>query len=316
MEVIFSHGDADGICSAALIYSKYPNAQIWITTPVGLLKDLKSIEAARVFFCDIAISEKDKVPLFEEFKRISSDGELVYIDHHPLPLNTLTSDIPSKKVVWDTGKSASELTFRFLGDGHANSHLALFGAIADYRDDTKFVKGEFDYYDKRTIFLESGLLAQCLGVSRGDYAFKKELINELAEGKMPSALPRVVKKAISATKKEWRLYRYVREKVENVNGIAIVNAANGLSPTKAAKFAIGAAGSKVGVCVQQKANHVDISVRKKSDLSLNLDYALRTIAPRLGGSGGGHASAAGARVPVDRLEDLIKMLSKEVKAAL
>ncbi|MEE9594403.1 MAG: DHH family phosphoesterase, partial [Candidatus Hydrothermarchaeales archaeon] len=138
MEVIYSHGDADGICSAALLYKAHPTAELWITTPVGLLKDLKSCNAERVYMGDIAISERDKAQLFEEFKRISDNGELVYIDHHPLPLETLTSDIPVSKVVWDTGKSASELVFRFLGDAEG-SHLALFGAIADYRDATDFV---------------------------------------------------------------------------------------------------------------------------------------------------------------------------------
>ncbi|MFQ5814982.1 MAG: DHHA1 domain-containing protein [Candidatus Hydrothermarchaeaceae archaeon] len=315
MEVIFSHGDADGICSAALLYSKYTTAKLWITTPVGLLKDLRSCDAERVFICDIAISERDKDPLFEEFKRISDDGELVYVDHHPLPLHTLTSDIPSSKIVWDTWKSASELVFRFSGE-EGWSHLALFGAIADYRDSTEFVIRKLDYYDKRTISLEAGLLSQCLGASRGDYAFKKEVIKDLGDGKMPSNMHRVVDRAISATKKEWRLYEYVSENVKRMDGIAVVSAPNGLSPTKAAKFAIGAAESPVGICAQHKNDHVDISVRKRSDLSLNLDYALRTIAPRLGGSGGGHESAAGARVPADRLEDLIKMLSKEVYAAL
>lgn len=315
MKVIFSHGDTDGICSAALLYSSNPKAELWITTPVGLLKDLRSCDADGVFICDIAISERDKEELLGEFKRISDGGELVYIDHHPLPLHTLTSDLPCSKVVWDAKKSSSELTYRYAG-GNTNSHIALFGAIADYLDETEFIAKEFDHYDKRTIYLEAGLLAQCLGAAMGDYGFKREVIKGLAQGKMPSSIPSVVEKAVSSSEKEWRLYEYVKNKVRRVDGVAVVDAQIGLSPTKAARFAIGAAGLPVGICVQARDDYVDISVRKRSDVTLDLNHALRIIAPRLGGSGGGHDSAAGARVPKERLNEFINMLSKEVHAAL
>ncbi|MEE8168449.1 MAG: DHHA1 domain-containing protein [Candidatus Hydrothermarchaeales archaeon] len=315
MEMIFSHGDTDGICSAALAYSKYPEAELWISTPIGLLKDVKACNADLTVICDLAISERDKDALFREFKRISSKGELNYIDHHPLPLYTLTGDLPCTKIMWDTKKSSSELTYRFLNLDDM-SHLALFGAIADYCDSTRFVVEELDFYDKRTISLEAGLLSQCLGVSRGDYSFKREIIKELANGKMPSSMQRVVRKALKASKKEWQLYDYVRENVHELEGLAVIRTPNGLSPTKAAKFAIGAAGSPVGLSTQDRDSYVDISVRKRYDLSLDLNHVLRTIAPRLGGSGGGHESAAGARIPKEKFEEFVMLLSTEVFAAL
>lgn len=312
---IFAHGDSDGVCSASLIRARYPEAEIWITRPVGLLKDMKTCEDERVFICDIAICERDKRELFEEFKRIAAKGQLTYIDHHPLPLDTLAGDVPCTKIVRDTKKSASELVYNFLKkELHSEmNRVALFGAIADYCDETEFIRNELNAYDKRTIYLESGLLSQGLGESKGDYAFKKKVVAELSRMAMPSRIDGLARKALEATKKEWRLYEYVQKSVSRVGELAIVrDVPRGTSPKKAAKFAIGVTSCAVGMGSVVRGDKAEISLRKRDGFYLNLDRVLRTIAPRFGGSGGGHESAAGARIPKDKLEDFIKMLAKEI----
>jgi RecJ-like exonuclease len=316
---IFTHGDTDGICAASLITARYPDAEAWITHPVGLLKDLKDCDADLVFICDIAISEKDKEELFEEFSKIASKGRLIYIDHHPLPIGIMSGDLPCTRVIRDVTKSSSELTYRLFEReiDKEMDRVALFGAISDYCDETDYVHEELDFYDKRTIYMESGLLSQCLGESKGDYEFKREVIKKLAKLRMPSEISEVVKRALAAIKKEWRLYEYVQKNVEIVEGIAVVrDLSKGFSPTKAAKFAIGVTGSPMGLSTISRDNHVDISVRKKEDFPLDLNLALRTIAVRFQGSGGGHPSAAGARVPTHRLNEFIKTLAKETSSVI
>lgn len=312
---ILAHGDADGVCSASLILARYPDADVWITRPVGLLKDIKACEDERVFICDIAICERDRKELFEEFERICASGELTYIDHHPLPLDTLSGDVPCTKILRDTRKSASELVYSFLKKELQSemNRVALFGAIADYCDETEFIRKELDAYDKRTIYMESGLLSQALGESKGDYSFKRKTIAQLSRLAMPSNIGGLVKKALEATRKEWKLYQYVRKNVSKAGELAIVrDVPRGTSPKKAAKFAMGVTSCAVGLGSVVRGDKAEISLRKRKNFYLNLDRVLRTIATRFGGSGGGHESAAGARIQKEKLEEFIKVLAKEI----
>ncbi len=313
---VFTHGDTDGICSAAVILAGYRNAKVWITSPVGILRDLKDCNDEEVFILDIALSERDREDIFTELKRLSQ-GKTVYIDHHPLPAGVMSGDLPCTEVIIDPSRSASELTYHWLKEKIPDemSRVALFGAISDYCDDTDFTKNEIDVYDKRTIHLEAGLLSQCLGESKGDYALKKEVIDKLSRGKMPSEVKRIIERALSAMKKEWRLYKLVRDKVVTHNGIAVVrDIPRGISPSKAAKFALGAGGCPLGLGIKKRDGHVDISIRKKRDFHLDLNRALRIIALRYDGSGGGHPAAAGARIPAGHLEAFIDTLAKEVSS--
>jgi RecJ-like exonuclease len=52
------------------------------------------------------------------------------------------------------------------------------------------------------------------------------------------------------------------------------------------------------------------------DRGLHLGKALDSVAARLEGSGGGHAVAAGARVPRQSMEEFVRELDKEVQLQL
>lgn len=316
---ILTHGDSDGICSGALAYARYPGAEVWFTHPAGLLKDIKDVAADIVIICDIAISEKHKERIFPHLTRISETGTLIYIDHHPLPLKTVSGDLPGTTVVMDTTKSSSELTFRlFEGDLPKDmNRVALFGAISDYCDETDFINSELDVFDKRTIYLEAGLLSQCLIQSMGDPNYKRSLVYQLAEGQMPSAIKGVVERAMKSTKKEWEVYDYVQKNVEVTDGIALIrNVPKGVSPTKVAKFCLGASGKNIGMGIRYKKGFADLGVRKRGDFPLDINNVLRTIAPRYGGTGGGHPNAGGARIRKESLDEFILALSKEVSAII
>jgi RecJ-like exonuclease len=306
---VFAHGDTDGICAAALLKALHPDADVWITNPVSLLRDLEAED--RVYICDVAISEADREALFQVFSRIP---EVVYIDHHPLPMGVVSGDLPCTRVHWDTSSSTSELAYRLVGDElpREMSRVALFGAISDYCDETAFVREMLDAYDKRTIYMEAGLLSQALGEAMGDHAFKKRVVEELSRGGTPSGIRGLPEKALKATRKEWRLYEYVKNNVKRREGLAIVERLpRGYSPTKAAKFAIGVTGLPLGMSCALKDAHVDISLRKQRGFHLDLNVLLRTLAPRFQGSGGGHSSAAGAKIPQEFFQDFLEALSRE-----
>jgi RecJ-like exonuclease len=60
---------------------------------------------------------------------------------------------------------------------------------------------------------------------------------------------------------------------------------------------------------------IDMSLRTVEE-RIDLNDILRRITPKLGGSGGGHPQAAGARVPKENFQALIRELNKSLEAIL
>ncbi|MEM2192329.1 MAG: DHH family phosphoesterase [Candidatus Hadarchaeales archaeon] len=312
---ILAHGDTDGICAAAIIKTRVPDVEIWFTRPVNLLRDLNSIEqGTTIFIVDVAISETDKENIFTRMRELAKSSDMVYIDHHPLPYNTLKKDIPATQIAHELGTSASELAFRLLiGDEKSDlDRIAIWGAIADYCENTPFVQEGLNKYDRRTIYLEAGLLSQALGEAGGDYAFKREVVNALAKGVPPSEIPDLVDKALKATAREWEVYEYVKKNVVVDGNLAILLDLPSGSLGKAALYALGITGADIGICTRRDDDEIDISIRKRASVRIDLNELLRHITARLGGSGGGHEAAAGATVPAAIFETFLETFKREV----
>ena len=316
---ILAHGDADGICSAALVKTRFPEAEIWFTRPITLLRDLKEIElGAAVFILDIAISETHKAQIFQRMRELAQRDEVVYIDHHPLPPDTLKEDVPATQLVHTIGSSASELTFRLFQHelDPDLDRVALWGAIADYAEGTELVRDGLSKYDRRTIYMEAGLLSQALGEAAGDYHYKREVVLKLSQGVPPSEISEIVNRALIATKREWEVWRYVRDHATREGNIAIVYDLPSGSLGKAALYALGMTGADVGLCTRKDERDVDISIRRRVGVQIDLNELLRSITARIGGSGGGHAGAAGATIPVEFFSTFLETLKKEISPVI
>jgi RecJ-like exonuclease len=312
---VLTHGDTDGICSAALARSIFPEAEIWFTRPIRLLRDLSAIEpGAMVMIFDVAINESDKEKIFQKMKELAQRDEVLYVDHHPLPPGTLKKDFPVTQLALQTGASSSELVFRLLVQDSKSDldRVALWGAIADYCEDTDFVRERLNKYDRRTIYMEAGLLTQGIGEARGDYQFKRDLVIKLAQGIPPTEMPDVVERALRATKREWEIYDYVKKHAVLEDNVAVVRDLPSGSLGKCALYALGVTGADVGICTRVDKEEIDVSVRRRTDARINLDEMLRRITSRLGGSGGGHESAAGASIPNNTLENFLDTVKREI----
>jgi len=312
---ILTHGDTDGICAAALARSRFPDAEIWFTRPIRLLRDLNAIEPGNaVMIFDVAIDEAHKDQIFQRMRELAQKDEVLYADHHPLPPGTLKRDFPVTQFALDTGASSSELAFKLLiQDTKSNmDRVALWGAIADYCEDTDFVRDRLNKYDRRTIYMEAGLLTQGLGEAAGDYHYKRDIVIKLAQGIPPTEMPDLVDRALKATKREWEIYEYVKKHVILEGNIAIVYDLPVGSLGKAALYALGITGADVGICTRVKKDDVDISVRRRAGGKIDLNELLRHITARIGGSGGGHEGAAGATVPINLLETFLDTIKREI----
>jgi single-stranded-DNA-specific exonuclease len=93
----------------------------------------------------------------------------------------------------------------------------------------------------------------------------------------------------------------------------IVNTNNSIS--KAAIYAASYGQREVGIAAEyrERKGAYDLSIRSRGDVDVN--RLLRSIAPKFGGSGGGHPLAAGARIPENFLDAFLRAFDTELGEA-
>lgn len=314
--IVITHGDGDGICSGAMLKRLFPDCLVRFSRPKDLKEELKRLEGFQnLFLCDLAINEGDEQVIIEGISRIASSGTKVFfIDHHPLPPNLKVEGILGATVLHDVEASASELVYKAFRDrlGPEVVFLALYGAIADYADNTPFVISELGRWDKRIIYMEAAILVEALTQIRNP-EYKLIILEELAQGKKPSEVPNLSFTALEGLRKEYEVYEYVRKYVTVRGDLAIVSQLPfpGYSG-KAATYAAAITGAKVGIVVNLRNDMADLSLRTRS-VSIDLNGLLRRLTRSLGGHGGGHHQAASARIPSDSLESFLGLLNTLIK---
>lgn len=306
---IFTHGDGDGLCAGALALAANPGADVFFTHPIGLLGDLGNAEEGdTVVICDISLPEHELSAVLDRLSELSEGGRLVYIDHHPLPEGLSKGEVPGE-FFHDTGSSASELAYWLFHGGRSGplGRVAIYGAIADYLDGTPLIGRLLCDWDKRTIYFETGVLVQGIEGRKRDYDFKRGVAYHLAANGPPSAHAELLRSALENTKREEEMIRSIGPRVRVEGEVAYVLEVP-FSLGKAAIYARASADAAVGIAGERRKGSIDMSLRTcRKDMDLN--RILRLIAPGLGGSGGGHPSAAGARIPEGRFPEFIERLN-------
>ncbi|MDW8033458.1 MAG: DHHA1 domain-containing protein, partial [Nitrososphaerota archaeon] len=300
----------DGICSASLAIAAKKDARIVFTNPANLLSELKSIpDGNNIIIVDIALTNRHKDEIVLEFKRLCSKGEVVYLDHHPLPPRLSLRDLPVKTVDGSKGACASELTYVFFESelDLEMSRVAIYGAIGDYSDNTTCIKELLKKWDKRELYLEAGILVAALeGIKKKDFDFKRKIVKYLSENRLPSSDRNLVEIALRESERDEKMRQIVKNSVKKHGKVAyVINI--GWSLGKAATYARAYADTPVGVAAEEIEENIDLSVRS---IGLkNLHRIVSRVAEELGGVGGGHANAAGARIPKGLFLEFIKKLN-------
>ncbi|ETA69220.1 MAG: single-stranded-DNA-specific exonuclease [Methanolobus sp.] len=310
--LILTHGDSDGVCSGAIAKSAYPEGDVYFTSPVGVLDDLNLADGyENVVICDIAVDERHCTELFKKLHEVASVSNLTYIDHHPLPEKCISAD-------WlhhDLTVCASELTYKVLQKRLSRDmrRVAIYGAIGDYYDNSPSVKEWLRDWDKRSLFFQAGTLIQALIYSGRNYDFKRKLVLPLSHDKIPTAIPGVLKYAKEGADLEEQLRIHVKHEVKTLQNLAYVVDPNGYM-SKSAIYAASYGQRDVGISAEfrHKRNVYDMSLRSRNSESVDLNRLLRRIAPSFGGSGGGHASAAGARIPKESFDAFLREFDKAI----
>jgi single-stranded-DNA-specific exonuclease len=314
--VILTHGDGDGMCAGAIALSRFPDARVFFTKPVSLLKDLQN-EAGEdtVIICDIALTRRDAG---EILKLLREKRKVLYFDHHPVPDIAREADVRDavKLYVHDLNASASELIYRHYQRDLPKERVwpALYGAIADYSEDTDFVKERMRNWDHRALYFEVSALVLGIKADRfSGYDGKRRILKTMASGGNPSDVRGLVDSARLAVRKEFQIYGLVKSNAKRLGSIGYVKDLRLFGfRGPSALFAATVTDSPVGLSIYTRRKYLDITMRKRrGDSPLNL--LAEKAAEEVGGSGGGHKEAAGARIPLGSLERFLKTVNKEIK---
>jgi RecJ-like exonuclease len=312
--LILTHGDSDGVCSGAIAKSAYPEAEVYFTSPVGILDELRMADGySNIIICDIAIDIRSCTMLYNRLEELAQNASITYIDHHPLPDKCWDVD-------WlhnDLNMCSSELTYKVLED-RLNSDMrrvAIYGAIGDYHDDTDSIREWLRDWDKRSLFFQAGALIQALIHMGRNYDFKRKVLLPLSHDMIPTDIPDVLEIAGEGAIFEEALRLRVKKEVTSLQNLAYVIDPKGYM-SKSAIYAASYGMRGVGIAAEYR-NHKDVydmSLRSRENVDLN--RLLKTIALKHGGTGGGHASAAGARIPAGSfmqfLQDMDAAIGKEL----
>jgi len=314
--VILTHADCDGMCSGAIALSKFPDAEVFFTKPVSFLSDLIHTDAERIIICDIAITGKNAKEISKALKEKSGKCEILYFDHHPLPESIEEKDIRVSQYIHRLNVSASELVYRHFEKDIPRERvwIALYGAIGDYEDDTPFAKERLANWDRRALYFEVSTIIMGIKESGFDnYDAKRMIVKTMAEGKNPSSVPGLVDAARVAVAREFELYEYVKAHAEKRGNVGVIaNLPHFGFRGAAALFAATVTYTPVGLCIYEKNEYIDITMRKRNS-SIPLNTVIDEAAEAVGGSGGGLPDAAGARIPKGMLDRFLKQLEMRMK---
>jgi single-stranded-DNA-specific exonuclease len=312
--MIFTHADTDGMCAGAVALARFPGASVFFTKPVSICDDLRSTEAERVIITDIAINRADYKRFLDVLQ--GKDSKILYFDHHPISKEMKKLiDEKTELFVHDDKASTSELVYRHFQRELPNEMVwpALYGAIGDYSEDTEFVSKNITNWDKRAINFQVCVIS--LGTKNEEfssYDAKRNVVKTLAAGKMPSDIEGLVKSSAEAVKREFELYKVVKRKAKflgKVGYIADTPSFGFRGP--AALFAATVTGKPLGMCVYKREKYLDVTMRSSEHIPLN--KLAEQASEAVGGSGGGHENAAGAKIPFGTLDDFLKRLNELMK---
>ncbi len=304
MVTILTHLDADGICSGTLIKmtKQYKDARVFFTHPAGLAKDLRGMKDD-LLICDIAVDVKSYQKIYDRLETITHDYQVYYFDHHYLP-----GPLPKKvHSIHNENISATEIVYRYFYHNLPSyaDHIALLGAICDYLDNSPLMQELLHHYERRTLFLDAGLLAEGLKkFSHGpNYEELRKLVQRLSQGEYPCEIRELTRAALNNTRKDKLRRKDILQKYQKRTKFAYIIDPEAASRSKVAHWIMGHSGSLLGMVIRNlrtKPDKVDISIRGRH--LLDLRTVIPDIAQSVGGNAGGHANAVGCRIPKENLE--------------
>jgi single-stranded DNA-specific DHH superfamily exonuclease len=308
--------DVDGLGSAALVLAA-TGADLLLTGYNDILRDLDRVpeDADQVVICDLGSDVSSADEFVEKLGKIASRSKVTYIDHHYASEETKRR-IRRKgvKVVHDVKECASMLTYLTFRKSLPEQAklVALYGAVTDYMDDSPAAKKLMEQTDRHFVLLEATMLAYALARRGDEPGFPEMVAKELSQMKYPHTIDGAPALAVEQLDEVVKLQDEVKKFGKTMGRLAYMETTQ-QSTGGVAKLLIGAFGAPVGVSLKEKQKGwYEVSLRSTSECRVHLGRTISGIAAKLGGTGGGHRKAAGCRVPTEKAQEMLKLLSKKV----
>jgi len=314
--LILTDGDVDGVCAAAIAKASYPEAEIEFSNPSDFISKLNSLSGYNcIIILDLGIDRPQKDEAIATFQKLSKTSSIIYIDHHLRPPEVTERSL-SCSGVHRTSASTTELAWEFFKPAASLDFIAVLGAIGDYQEKTPLIRGLIEEkYNERKVYPEALFLEWALRVTKD--SFKRGVIEELVQGKWPYQMSIMGEEADAIIRRQRTLERYVREKAEKIcDHVMLIRdppfEATGPAATLLTKFD----NVDIGIASRREGGNVYLSMRRHEESDINLASLIDQSASKFGGIGGGHAAAAGGKIPVEKFDEFLLEIKRRLPEGL
>ena len=311
-----SHGkDVDGIVSASLV-KMVTKSTVHLVNYDKIIKVLSSIDDnSEVYVCDLGMNDSIADDFINECKRITKKGHLTYIDHHILKPNIKRKLIEANiTLVHSRKECAGVLTYEHLKKSlpKGASILACYAAITDYLDNQPIAKSLISNYDRQLVLFESTMLAYAFAYGGAKQKFGNEIVDAFQNLKFPHEIKDVAELANKQAEKMKNVMKKINKDAKCYRNFACMESDE---PTigLVANLIIGELNIPVGFAYKHNSNgYYEMSFRARYDSTANLGQIVSKITTKIGGMGGGHNKACGARIPEETFDDFVKLFNREM----
>ena len=304
---ILTHADCDGICAGAIALTRFPDADVFFTNPVSFLDDFRNCRADRIVVSDIAMNQRDIKEILDAFGK--TKASVFYFDHHPLS-DKVKKELKAKISEYvNDNASSSELVYRYYQKQIPRERVwaAIYGAIGDYSQNTEFFRERIKNWDGRALGFEAATIVLGIKDPHFDtYDAKRMIVRTLANGENPSDVKGLVMAAKAVVNAEFDMYEVIKKKAVKDGDIGYIKDLGHFGfRGPSALFASTVTGTRIGLSIHTRTKCIDITARTR-DYSVPLNILMLEAAEAVGGSGGGHPNASGARIPPETLREFLK----------
>ncbi|HEY1248681.1 MAG TPA: DHHA1 domain-containing protein [Nitrososphaera sp.] len=322
--VCISHKeDVDGICSATLIKAAFEISKTVLVDYANLISKLERIVAMvdkieHMYVCDLGLSKKNEQKFVQLLDKITTSGaEVVYIDHHDISKETLQALKKSGVTLIHSVEECTSVQIFAKYKKRLPEHAAFFagmGALTDYMEHKPLASPLVSRFDRQFLMLESTALSYMISANQHDDEFLTKMVETLAKMKYPHDIKGGFDIAEKYAKKIAIAVESIQKSVVKLNNLAYAPSTIELSSSMVVNFVLGASGKPAAMVYKLKEDIKSyvISIRGSPSCNEHLGRLTNEIASELGGSGGGHAKACGAVIPVDKLNEFIKVIDKKI----
>lgn len=302
----------DGLTSAALV-KMATGAHVLLADYGDFIQQLRRLRCpGQLYVCDLGLSERTLDPLVRELRRLGRHTRIHYVDHHPIEAGARRRILDAKiQFTHSTEESAAVLVHELFKAQLPPSAalLAAMGAVTDYLDAQPIASRIMGRFDRQLVLLEATLLSYAIAGRTDDKHYTSSIVTSLARPLLPHQIPGVPEAATEQAQRLVELMATVREQGRKRKHFACMEAI-GASGGSVANTLIGSFDVPVGVAYRFKKdeNVVELSLRSSRNTHVDLGPIAAAIAEKLGGFGGGHPKASGARIPDDQLDRFLQLL--------